>query len=59
MRDCVEEACDGDHETTVNEARKTAISNSEKCSEYLNLEKNMVSRRRVYNMYNIVNICIH
>lgn len=58
VRDDMEEACDRDHETTANETRKTAISSSEKCSAYLNLEKNMVPRR-VYNLYNTVNIRIH
>lgn len=49
----MEEARAGDHDSTVNEAQKTATSNSKDCTEYL------VLRRRVYNLYTIVNICVY
>lgn len=38
-RDGRQEACDCDRDATANDARKTAISSSDKCSEYVSLEK--------------------
>lgn len=41
----MEESCDGDHKSTVNEAWKSATSNSKEPSEYLYVQKQYSSKK--------------